>query len=68
MTSYSRRATAVALAFVLSIPVFAGSPPDERGRGSNRGGVVRVVEKIKKALGISTTSDYPTPPIPAPKP
>ena len=68
MTSYSRRLAAVALAFLLSIPVFAGSPADERGHGADRSGIVRMVEKVKKILGISTNSDLPAPPVPAPKP
>lgn len=68
MTSHSRRAAAIAVAFILSVPVFAGAPRDERGQGTERGAIVRVVEKIKKVLGISTNSTYPSPPVGPPTP
>lgn len=68
MNSHSRRAAAVALALILSVPVFAAAPRDERGHGAERGAIVRIVEKIKKVLGISTNSTYPSPPVGPPTP
>lgn len=67
MKSHNRVFAAIAVAVVLSLPsfAFAASP---RERGGDKGPVVRIVQKIRKFFGITTHEEFPSPPIPGPRP
>ena len=66
MNAYSRRAaaTVAAAALAVSLSSSAFGSPQERELGRDKGGVVRILKKIQKILGITTHEDLPTPPHP----
>ena len=70
MKLWTRRAAAVMLAAVLSLPVMAGGTPrDREGRDGDRvAKIVKVIKKIQRLLGIATNDDLPLPPPPSPDP
>jgi hypothetical protein len=67
MKSFRMRAAAIALAVFVSFAVVAEPAPRDRDRARENGGVVRVIKKIKRVLGIVTNDDLPLPPFPDPK-
>jgi hypothetical protein len=69
MNGYLRRVATIALAVALSLPASAHSMPQGRERGRDRDRaelVLRVIQTVKRIFGVSTHTDFPTPPIPAP--
>jgi hypothetical protein len=65
MKPYSRSIAALAVAIALSTPSVAlVAQPRERGR--EKSPVVRILEKIRKFVGIGTHDDLPVPPFPKP--
>lgn len=68
MRCHFRIFAAVVLAVVVSLPSVAFAGPQARDRG-DKGPIVRIVQKVRKFLGITTHSDFPVPPNPnTPKP
>jgi hypothetical protein len=62
MKLWTRRAAAVVLAAILSVPVMAGGAPrDREGREGDR--VAKIVKVIKKIFGVGSNDDLPIPPI-----
>jgi hypothetical protein len=66
MKSHFRFYAAVVIAVILSLPSLslAAQP---RERGSEKNPIVRIIQKIRKFVGIGSHDDFPVPPIP-PKP
>jgi hypothetical protein len=54
------------VAAALSAPSVALAASADRERGRDKSPIVRIVQKIKKAVGIGTHEDLPLPPIPKP--
>lgn len=68
MKLFTRRIAAVLLAVSLSLPSVALAASKGQDRDPFRDPLARAITKIKKILGVSTHSDEPSPPVPAPKP
>jgi hypothetical protein len=67
MKCHLRFVAAAVLAAVVSFPSFAyAAQPRERGAEKNP--IVRLVQKVRKVLGITTHNDFPVPPVPVTKP
>ena len=68
MKSHHRVIAAFAIFAATALPSFAFAASQPRERGSDKGPVSRVVQKLKKAFRITTLDDFPLPPVPPPKP
>jgi hypothetical protein len=64
MKVFCRKVAAVLLATVLSlayVPVAIAAPPDRDDIGSR---ITRIIKKLQRLVGITTTDDAPVPPRP----
>ncbi|HEX2122666.1 MAG TPA: hypothetical protein VHL59_13585 [Thermoanaerobaculia bacterium] len=64
MKVFSRKVAAVVLAIVLSlayVPATVAAPRDREDIGSK---ITRIIKKLQRLVGITTTEDAPVPPRP----